>query len=167
MLDDSLSRLKEIKRNNSGISNPSKNRSFAQRTQNKTLTSRLFVHSNEWIGSNRPDSDKSCTSHYPINCVSDNWEIIRCYIFLDPLVKHKRQEGKYNQDDSNGELDNCRDFKVNLEHIRYKSYVISFIRVISLIKNLLMYTYIIIIQSSVSDWIQYPMVRMSWNFPRK
>ena len=117
-LDDSLSRLKEIKRKNIGISNPNKNRLFAPRTQNRTLTSRSFAQSNELIGSNRPDSDKACTSHYPINCVSDNWEIIRCYIFLHPLVKHKRQDKKYNQDHSNGELENCRDFKVNLEHIR-------------------------------------------------
>ena len=117
-LDDSLSRLKEIKRKNIGISNPNKNKLFEPRTQNRTLTSRSFAQSNELIGSNRPDSDKACTSHYPINCVSDNWEIIRCYIFLHPLVKHKRQHGQHKQDDSKGESENCQDFKVTLEHIR-------------------------------------------------
>ena len=124
-LDDSLFRYKELKRNTIQNTNVKENRSLTDRTQNRISASRFDANNDEWIETNKPNNDKSCKINYPIKCVSNNWEIIRCYVFLHPLAKDDKNERKQSEEELSGQLEVCSDFKVHLEHFRYICFAAS------------------------------------------
>ena len=134
-LDDSLFRLKQITRSNSGTrySNSKKSRSSIATTQNKTSTAQIRIKGqpvdiDKSKEINRPSQDRSCMNRYPISCVSNNWEIIRCYIIFQPGTQddekraHQTAEVLSRRKDDmpiSSESGACFDFQVHLEHIRY------------------------------------------------
>ena len=133
-LDDSLFRLKQITRDNNRArySNSKQSRSSEAKTQNRTWivqskTKGKPFDIDEGKETNRPSHDSSCVNHYPISCVSDNWEIIQCYIKLEPGIQVDKKRVRSSVDGLNRQVDDvpifnesraCTDFEVHLEHIR-------------------------------------------------
>ena len=125
-LDDSLFRLKEMKQKDLGFSNSEKSRPFTAKSQYKTLTSKYHKKENDvnidkTMETNRPFNDKYCINRYPIHCVSDNWEIIQCYISLNTTIEDDEKYGHHNKEELSWPSDICTDFIVRLEHIRYST----------------------------------------------
>ena len=125
-LDDSLFRLKEMKQKDIGFSNFEKSRPFTAKSQYKTLTNKYHLKENDvnidkTMETNRPFNDKYCINRYPIHCVSDNWEIIQCYISLNTTIEDDEKDEHHDVGKLSLPSDICSDFIVRLGHIRYAS----------------------------------------------
>ena len=71
-------------------------------------------------------NEESCIKKYPISCISENWEIISCQIFLHQYETPQNNFHPNNNYLSNNqsmdmsfstESEGCTNFKVHLEHM--------------------------------------------------
>ena len=127
---ESLFRLREINENRSKKQNIDKNSVWNgastinkkySREQN-ALKESFKMNLNSDMGINRPYGDSSCMANYPISCISNNWETIKCHVFL-PTSRHRMNASyQHNYLSSTNSLPResqaCTNFKVHLEHIK-------------------------------------------------
>ena len=128
-LDDSLFRLRQIRRNRNtqellGINKPEETIS---RIRNSSRSAKNLIPLKTSVDTpmnnidiNRPMNDMPCMQNYPINCVSKNWEIIRCHILLYPLSSSANNIDPsitISSQNYSRKSPSCTNFKVKLEHI--------------------------------------------------
>ena len=134
-LDDSLFRLRQIQRNDDKrqviTTDDTKQRLSKNATSDRSVhhlrpSDELFRGVKTNIDTSRPQSDISCIQNYPIRCVSENWEIITCHIWLHSLLSPANKTGRISEPKNKYttsksiiyEHQSCQNFRVYLENIK-------------------------------------------------
>ena len=106
-LDDSLFRLRQITENGNkrqvidskygenGSSTTHKITNTSLQEQ-KALKETFEMSLSTDIGIYRPFNDSSCMDNYPVSCISDNWETIRCQVLIPRIRRPKNDSSQHN-----------------------------------------------------------------------